>query len=102
MHLLHHKSSPQELVLVDYDEDVADSRLSLTLAWPRNPTRGGVHRVQGLHEQVGGVLQSIKIRSRSVLGDDLGDEDSGAGMLCSSVRESPLGPGNRDALNAKK
>ena len=65
MHLLHRKSSPQELVLVDYDEDVAGSKLSLTLAWPRNPTRGGVHRVQGLHEQVGGFLQSIQIRSRS-------------------------------------
>ena len=59
MHLLHRKSSPQELVRIDYDEDVADFRLSLTLAWPRNPTRGGVHGVRGLHGQVGGFLQSI-------------------------------------------
>ena len=28
MHLLHRKISQQELVLVDYDEDVADSKLS--------------------------------------------------------------------------
>ena len=65
MHLLHRKCSPQDLVLVDYDEDVADFRLSLTLAWPRNPTRGGVHRVQGLPEQVRGFLQSTQTCSRS-------------------------------------
>ena len=101
MHLLHRKSSPQELVLVDYDEDVADSRLSLALAWPRNPTRGGVHRVQGLHEQVGGFLQSIQIRSMShcwlmILGM------KPMVLVCSAavfkeVREA----GNCEALNAK-
>ena len=49
INFLYRKSSAQELVLVDHDEDATDARFSLTLAWLGNPTSGGVLHLLCVH-----------------------------------------------------